>query len=488
MITGLVVALVLIGLGFFLSGSRNGAQISHSPEAVRLCEEGTQDLNAFRWPLAATKLGQCLELDPTLAEASISRTFAFARMGEKKKFKTEMDRADSLTASIKEDRRRMLAQLRLSGLSSSRFFTLRDSLLTRLQTEMPRNIFVLEALAGNAARSGNADEIEAAWQRILDVDPNYASSYNNLGYMELNRGNYEKAIEYMQKYAFLAPDLANPHDSLGEVLMVLGRYEEAEKEFRTSVRMQPDFYHSLINLGRTYIARGQLKTGLEILESVRGLVAGSDIEVKVDHTIVSTYLVAGLDEELDRMTASYIQRYPEDDSSALYRGMRLALEGQVEQGRAVMDSSLAVWRQKKEYADHPEAKRTIDSAAYQFTALLADVVKDHEKAAENWGLAVASFGPSTPIHEQWYPRYRWALALQACNRSQEALDVIDPILNVNPRVINLLVLKVECHLALGQADQARKTLQQLEWSLSKSDPDFPARAQAEDLARQLAAL
>ena len=65
-----------------------------------------------------------------------------------------------------------------------------------------------------------------------------------LGYLELNRGNYDQAIEYMQKYAFLAPDLANPHDSLGEVLMTIGRYEEAEQEFRAAVRMQPDFYHS----------------------------------------------------------------------------------------------------------------------------------------------------------------------------------------------------------------------------------------------------
>ena len=107
-----------------------------------------------------------------------------------------------------------------------------------------------------------------AWLHILEVDPNYASSYNNLGYLELYRGNYDKAIEYKQKYAFLAPDVANPHDSLGEVLMVLGRYEEAEAEFRSAVKMQPDFYHSLINLGKAYIARGQLKMGLKIFQKV----------------------------------------------------------------------------------------------------------------------------------------------------------------------------------------------------------------------------
>ena len=330
MIMGLIAALLLIGLGLGLTGGNGGDQVSDSPEAIRLCEEGTKDLNAFRWQSAVEKLGQCLELDPALAEASISRTFALGRLGEKTEAKAELARADSLTAVIKDDRRRMLAQLRLSGVSNSKFYGMRDSLLTRLDAEVPDNIYVLEAKAGSAMRSSDPGEAEAIWKRALEVDPNYAGSYNNLGYMELNRGNYEKAIEYMQKYAFLAPNLANPHDSLGEVLMVLGRYEEAEAEFRVSIEMQPDFYHSLINLGKTYIARGQLETGLDIMEKVHQGVASSQIQMWVDHEIVQTYLISGLDEELARMATIYIERYPEDDSTAIYRGMKLVFSGKID--------------------------------------------------------------------------------------------------------------------------------------------------------------
>ena len=488
MIMGLVAALVLIGLGFGLTGGNGRDHISHSPEAVRLCEEGTEDLNAFRWKSAVDKLGQSLELDPTLAEAAISRAFAFSRLGEKNEAKAEIALADSLTLAIENDQRRMLAQLRLSGWGNSHFYGMRDSLLARLVTEVPDNIHVLEAQAGNAMRSEDPGEVEKAWLRVLEVDPNYASSYNNLGYLELNRGNYEKAIEYMRKYAFLAPDLANPHDSLGEVLMVLGRYEEAEAEFRTSIKMQPDFYHSLINLGKTYISRGQLKTGLDILEKVRSQVASSEIEKKVDYDIVSTYLIAGLKEELGRMTAIYIERYPDDDMAAVYRGMTLAYSGKVEEGRTVLDSCLTVWRKGKDYEHYPKAKRGIDSAAFQFTALLADVEEDYELAAENWGKAVAVTAESLSFHDQWYHRFRWASSLHASDRSKEALAIIDPVLQVNPRNINTLVLKVECHLALQQGEQARQALEQLQWSLSKSDQDFPPRLRSEELALQVSAL
>jgi tetratricopeptide (TPR) repeat protein len=410
------------------------------------------------------------------------------RLGRHKEFESEAARADSLTAVIENDERRMLAQLRLSHVGSSPFHDMRDSILARLEVETPENIYVLEALAGKAKMSDDAEDEARAWMHILDVDPNYASSYNNLGYLELNRGNYDQAIEYMQKYAFLAPDLANPHDSLGEVLNVLGRYEEAEAEFRTAVKMQPDFYHSLINLGKTYIARGQLKTGLDILKKVHTQVESSEIQAKVDHEIVSTFLVAGLQDELAKMTAIYIQRYPEDSMTPIYRGIGLAYQGKVEEGRAIMDSTLAVWRKGKEYGEYPEAKRGIESASYQFTALLADVVENHHVAAENWGKAVEALSSAKPYHDQWYPRYRWAAALHADDRPAEALEIIDPMLQVNARLINTLVLKIECHLELRQGEPARQTLKQLQRALSKADPDFPARSKAEELDLKVSAL
>ena len=153
MIMGLVAALLLIGLGFSLTGGNGRQAISDSPEALQLCEEGTKDLNAFRWPSAVDKLGQSLELDPTLAEASIARAVALYRLGRHKEMEIEAARADSLTEVINDDERRMLAQLRLSNFPSASRHGMRDSLLALLEVEAPTNIYVLEALAGKAKRT-----------------------------------------------------------------------------------------------------------------------------------------------------------------------------------------------------------------------------------------------------------------------------------------------------------------------------------------------
>ena len=488
MVMGLIAALLLIGLGVVLTGGEGGnTAVSADPEAALLCTEGTEDANAFRLEAAVDKLGRALELDPSLAEASIARCAALARLGRLDEYKRELARADSLTLMLRDDERRMLAELRLSAFMSSRYFAWRDSLLGRLAEEMPRNIHVLEAQALEMRRRGDPDEQEEAWRRILELDPNYANAYNMLGYLELGRGNYETAIEHMQKYAFLAPDLANPHDSLGDVLMVLGRYEDAAAEFKAAVKMQPDFYHSWINLGRVYLARGQVDTGRDILGKVRRLVAGSELEKRVDQQLIGTYLVNGLADELDRVTAEFIARYPDDNTSGFYRAVRLAFMGRAAEGRAVIDSCVAEWRGDLPYGKASEGTMDIEYARLQFEALAADAAGDHARAAGLWRRELELVADARPFHETWFDRYRLAAALRASGEPAAALAEIEPVLAVNPRLLNVLQLAVECYLDTDRIEEARRASDQLQWSLSRADEDFPVRLAAAELDRLVTA-
>lgn len=484
-VIALAAAAALIGIGLFAAGSHDKGAASRNPEATRLCDEGTADLHAFRLRQAVQKLGLALQADPALAEASISRTLAFAQLGERQNLKRELARADSLTAALKNDHRRLLAQLRLGSVANSRYYAMRDSVYKALQVTDPENVYMLVAAAERAELAQDQDQAEKAWLRILAKDPNYANSYNQLGYLELNRGNYDKAIEYMQKYAFLAPDLANPHDSLGEVYMALGRYEEAEAEFVKSVTMQSDFYHSLINLGKVYLARGELRRGVDILEKLRGQVAGSELEVRVDREIISAYLRAGLQDQLAQATARFVDRYPEADASPIYRAVRLAYLGRTPAGQAVIDSSLAAMRADDTYTRFEKARQGVESTGKQFEGIAADLAGDPARAAAAWGSAMRILEPGAPRHELFYLEYRLAAALHAAGKPREALAELDSMLAINPRQQDAILLKARCLRDLGQKDEAVAALQQLQAALAKADPDLPIQAQAAALAKEL---
>jgi len=221
---------------------------------------------------------------------------------------------------------------------------------------------------------------------------------------------------------------------------------------------------------------------------VRTLIAGSEIEKEVDQQMVDTYVVYDLVDELDRVTANYISRYPDDDRSCVYRAMRLTYLDQVSEGQAVMDSCLAAWRSKDYYAKNEKARFNIDFLDRKFDALVADVADDPATAVRAWRRVVDMGEGELVFRHRWFDFYRLAAALHGSGKPDAALAELEPILAMNPRVINALVLATKCYIDLGRADDARSTHEQLTWSVAHADPDFPARAEAEELAQRVSAM
>lgn len=478
-VTVFVVAVLLIGAGVVLTdGDGGGNAASASTDAMVLCEEGVDDLQRFRWNAAVDKLTRALELDPSLAEASVALLQAYANLGRSADAKTELARADSLTADVTDDSKRLVLAFRMSRAAGSRFYAMHDSLQSSLEKEDPHNLYLLVMKARVAYDEGDEELAKQLWGKVIEVDPNYTDSYNMLGYGELNRGNYEAAIEYMQKYAFLAPELANPHDSLGEVYMALGRFEDAEAQFVQAVQKQPDFYHSLINLGRVHLLRGQLHKGIDILDRVREQVSETNLAVRVDQDIIGLYLFADIDEEINRLTASFVANYPKQDISCFYRGVRLAAMGDYRAGQAVMDSCVATWRSSEYYAWSAKVRFNVDSTARMYDAMVADIAGETQTAARVWQNVVDTIADERPLHQQVYERFSLAAALHRNGESERALAVLEPMLAVNDRYFNVLKLAVECYVATGRSEAARAALEQYKWCAERSDPDFPAREQA----------
>ena len=452
---------------------------------MELCDEGTADLHAFHFKAAVDKLGQCLDLDPNLAEAAISRSQAYANLQDHDNARRELARADSLTAEMTDERRRLIAQLRLSRIRNSRFYAMGDSLRDRMQRQEPDNFYVLQSQAEQAESAGDAVAAIATWERLLAINPNHVAAYNKLGYLELNRGSYDMALEQLQKYIFLAPDLANPHDSYGEVLLTIGRYEEAEEEFRIALQMQPDFYPSLLNLGRSYLARGKIAKGSAILDKVRRQMAGGEAERTVDQLILTTYLVCGEPERLDLASRNYVSTHPKGSLTPMLRSLILADEGQMAMGDAVMDSTLKARRASSHYQHSDGARNVTEMFASQYDGFKQDRLGHSLAAAKSWGQAIELMAGTTPYHEQFFYRSRLASSLLAAGKPNEALSEIDAMLAVNPRLINVLVLKVQCHLELEDTAQAVAAKEQLEWALSGADKDFPPRVRAAEFASQI---
>jgi len=76
------------------------------------------------------------------------------------------------------------------------------------------------------------------------LDSTNSEFLNTLGYVELNTGNFEKALGYFQQYVARSPESPNPYDSMGEIYFRMGWLDNALDYFLKAVDVQPEFSDS----------------------------------------------------------------------------------------------------------------------------------------------------------------------------------------------------------------------------------------------------
>ena len=66
-----------------------------------------------------------------------------------------------------------------------------------------------------------------AGEKSVELDMNYGSGYNILGYAYINNNELDKALEAFNNFIRCEPKNANPYDSKGDLMLRFEKYEEA---------------------------------------------------------------------------------------------------------------------------------------------------------------------------------------------------------------------------------------------------------------------
>jgi tetratricopeptide (TPR) repeat protein len=77
--------------------------------------------------------------------------------------------------------------------------------------------------------------------RAIEVCPDFAPAYNQLGYALMYMEKYDEAEEAFDTYIRLSPNTANPYDSKGDYYMATKQYELAYKSYMKAYEIDPSF-------------------------------------------------------------------------------------------------------------------------------------------------------------------------------------------------------------------------------------------------------
>ena len=106
-------------------------------------------------------------------------------------------------------------------------------------------------------------EAIAAYRKVLELDPEHAAAYINLGTLYYNRQDYAKAESHYRKAVEADPRYALAYFDLGNVLDETGRAGEAVKSYKTALQLAPTYADAHYNLALAYEKTRQPRKALQ---------------------------------------------------------------------------------------------------------------------------------------------------------------------------------------------------------------------------------
>ncbi len=170
---------------------------------------------------------------------------------------------------------------------------------------------------------GRVPEAIAAQEKAVQLDPEFGEALNSLAYRYMSAGNYEKALEYFERYAAAYPGDANPVDSMGELLFKTGQIDAAAAKFKEVMKLDPGYWGAY--------------AWLSYIEALKG--NHSDSMRQIDMLLEKVAYPAGRAFGL------------------VFKGFYLHWLGQFSESLAALDQAEDVWNKLGNERDKPEVDR-----------------------------------------------------------------------------------------------------------------------------------
>lgn len=276
-------------------------------------------------------------------------------------------------------------------------------------------VIAQNALALVSLMTGDEEEAQASLERLSenasDVEPYLKSAIEtNQALLQLRKKEYDKAIDRAQQIVNLIPNDADSYYNLGTFQLEAGRYSEALLSLRRAIELDPNHVDAQFNLAVAQSALNRWddtlsilsrlgKVGdapLELIQSLADAYLGADdpqaaldilepaIEnrggnVQLQTLRVKALIGVGKSAEAARLSQDLIATYPQDADVQCARGMAAFLSGDVKGGETSMRRALQIRTEdpnlklnlatlliaKGDYDEFEEAEKLLDEVQKQ---------------------------------------------------------------------------------------------------------------------------
>jgi tetratricopeptide (TPR) repeat protein len=168
---------------------------------------------------------------------------------------------------------------------------------------------------GNALDDlGRCEEAIASHHKALQIKPDFHEAWNNRGNALGNLGRDEEAIVSYDKALQIKPDYHNSFRGRGISLTRLGQYDKALADFNRAIELEPNDLPSQINRGVLFAWMGRYAEGIEVCD---GILQNNPNHVDALYSMACCYaLQKNIDESIKHLTLAIDQEPDETKKRA----------------------------------------------------------------------------------------------------------------------------------------------------------------------------
>lgn len=149
----------------------------------------------------------------------------------------------------------------------------------------PRSLPTLLGLGSVQTKQGNRDRALETYRKALEISPQNPVVLNRLKALQSTdfdahfqrglelkqQGQLDAALEEFQAAQRSSPQQAGPLVEIGYIFLEKQDYDEAEKYFQRALALDPEFVFALLGAGRVQLAKGNREKAREYFEKVLSL-------------------------------------------------------------------------------------------------------------------------------------------------------------------------------------------------------------------------
>jgi serine/threonine protein kinase/Tfp pilus assembly protein PilF len=250
-------------LGEIPEGRLNIAGVTtSSSEAYEYYLDGVDFWWNWEHQEAKAAFERAIQIDPSFASAYRKLASTYTHLGDIMARTEAIAKAEGLSSQATEKEKLYIqSQIAIYKGDRNKYIHILEEIISKYPREKEAHFWL-----GHYIRSSDKNRSIKEMETVLELDPNFAGAYNELGIIDMYDGNFEEALEHLKKCASLAPKNGNAFDTLGELYFKWGKLDKAVSSREKAVKILPDEYRIYWALAYTEALREYYGEALDWLD------------------------------------------------------------------------------------------------------------------------------------------------------------------------------------------------------------------------------